>query len=181
MDYEESKLNDDWILHFEKTDKLYHDFYKDNLYYTNIHFIYVNRSNNIEKIKQESFLMNTPNIISREEIIGILKKNSMDNDRKYTLLSILKYNITIDAEDIKKFLISSDLTSYNDIFLTPIKNIDSIVFEKTISMFHDLNDLIFIFYEQSKEIKHKDPNNMTKKIFLTPNNHRKTIKNQYKD
>ena len=36
------ELNDDWIQKFEKTDNLYQDFYKDNLYYTNIHYIYVN-------------------------------------------------------------------------------------------------------------------------------------------
>ena len=34
-------LNDDWITNFENTDNLYKDFYKDNLFYTNIHFIYI--------------------------------------------------------------------------------------------------------------------------------------------
>jgi hypothetical protein len=179
MEYEE-KLNDDWIYNFEKTDKLYHDFYKDNLYYTSIHFIYVNRTNEIEKIRQEPFLMNVPNKISREEIIGILKRNSTDNNRKYTLLSILKYNITIDVEDIKTFLTTEDISLYNECFLTPVKNIDTIFFEKSISMFHDLNDLLFIFYEKSNELKKIDPNNVTKKIILNRSN-RKTIKKQYTD
>ena len=47
------------------------DFYKDDLYYVNLKFIYVNRENEIEKINQESFLMSNPNYISREEIIQI--------------------------------------------------------------------------------------------------------------
>ena len=34
-----------------------------------------------------------------------------------------------------------------------VKNIDAISFEKTIHMFQDLNDLILIFYEKSKELK----------------------------
>jgi hypothetical protein len=48
-------------------------------------------------------------------------------------------------------------------------------------MFHDLNDLIFIFYEKSNEIKKRDDNNSTKKVILNSNNKRKTIKKLYKD
>ena len=35
MDDENNKLDDDWINNFEKTDELYQDFYKDDLYYIN--------------------------------------------------------------------------------------------------------------------------------------------------
>ena len=76
MEIEYNKLNDDWINNFEKTDKLYQDFYKDDVYYTSLRIIYVNRKNEIEKIKEETFLMTSPNTISREEILEILKKNS---------------------------------------------------------------------------------------------------------
>ena len=72
---EEIELNDEWINNFEKTDKLYEDYYKDDLYYINLKFIYLNRKNEIEKIKQEPFLMTTKNYILREEILGILKKS----------------------------------------------------------------------------------------------------------
>jgi len=169
-------LNDDWITNFEKTDKLYEDFYKDDLYYTNIHYIYINRSNEIEKIKQESFLFSVKNKITREELLGILKNNSIDNERRYTLLSILKYIITLEPEDIKNFLCDSE--SYN--FLNLTKNIDAIYFEKTINMFQDLNDLILIFYEKTNEIKNE--NNATKKVFLRSlSGKKKTIRKRYKD
>jgi hypothetical protein len=177
----EFELNDDWIHNFEKTDKLYQDFYKDKLYYTNINFVYVNRDNTIEKIKQESFLMSEPNYISREEIIGLLKSNSIENDKRYTLLSILKYNITLDVEEIRGFLDALDVSSYNEQFLTPIKHIDSITFENSINMFHDLNDLILIFYEKSKELKTYVSSNATKKIYLKTNTKKKTIRKQYKE
>ena len=178
MEFDSEKLNDDWINTFEKTDKLYQDFYKDDLYYTNLKIIYVNRSNEIERIKQESFLMGRPNYISREEIIGILKNNSCDDGRRYTLLTILKYNVTLDVDDIKGFL-KSDISEN---FLTVVKNIDAITFDKTINMLQDLNDIVFIFYEKSNEIKNVNPNTMTKKIYLEKINTRKrTFKKQYKD
>jgi len=170
-------LEDDWITKFNETDSIYKDFYKDDLYYVNLKFIYVNRENEIEKIKYESFLLSKPNYISREEILQILKKSSIDDERKYTLLALLKYNITMDVDDIQKYISSDEERTY----LSIIKNIDSVSFDKTISLMHDLNDLILIFYEKSHELKEKNTNNLTKKIYLRENKHKKTIKKQYKD
>ena len=51
-------LEDDWITKFNETDAVYKDFYKDDLYYVNLKFIYVNRESEIEKIKYESFRIN---------------------------------------------------------------------------------------------------------------------------
>lgn len=176
---ENEVLDEKWINEFEKTDKLFQDFYLDDIYYTEIHFIYINTNNNIEKIKEEHFLLSTPNYISREEIIGLLKRNTIENNKKYSILSILKCNINLKPEDIKSFLKSKNLTDYLDNFLVPIKNIDAISFEKTINMFQDLNDLLFIFYEN--DVK-KLSNNMTKKVYLTQKpNHKHTIRKQYKD
>ena len=173
----ENELNDEWINNFEKTDILYQDFYKDNLYYVNLKFIYINRENEIDKIKQEKFLMSKPNLISREEIIQILKESSIDNLKRYSLLSILRYNILLDVDEVKKYLL---LDNEERCFLKIIKNIDAIKFDKTISMFHDLNDLILVFYEKSNELKKSDPNKVTKKIYLRSNKKR-TIKKRYKD
>jgi len=63
------ELNDDWIINFEENDKLYKDFYKDNIDYINIDFIYINDDNEIEKIKQESFFLSQQNSITRDELI----------------------------------------------------------------------------------------------------------------
>ena len=171
------KLNDDWISKFEKNDKLYQDFYKDNVYYTNIDFIYINKENEIEKIKQESFLMSVENCITRDELIGLLKRNSIDNNKRYSIMSILKYNINLEDDDIKNFLLSTNSSDYNQHFLTVNKHIDIIKFEKTINMFQDLNNIYFIFYEKPKPLEHSSNSNfITKKVYLTPSYKKKTIK-----
>lgn len=162
------ELNDNWINTFEKNDELYKDFYKENVLYTNIDFIYINNDNEIEKMKQEIFYMSIENYITRDELVGLLKRNSIQNDKRYSLLSILKYNITLDNDDIKHFLLSSNLNEFNEDFLTMNKHIDSIHFEKTINMFQDLNNIYFIFYEKSKNITSEN-NNATKKIYFTKN------------
>ena len=178
MDIEYNNLDDEWINEFEKTDRLYQDFYKDDLYYINLRVIYVNRNNEIDKIKHESFLLNNKNSISREEILGILKKNSTDNETNYTLLSILRYNINLEPDEVKNYLINKVDNDY----LSVIKNIDAITFERSISMFHDLNDIILVFYEKSNQLKKVDPNNNTKKVYLhSLNTNKKTIKKRYKE
>jgi hypothetical protein len=181
----ENILSDDWINKFEENDKLYKDFYKDNIYYINIDFIYINKNNEIEKIKQDSFLLTQENSIKRDELIGLLKRNSIENDKRYSLLSILKYNITLETDEIKHFLSTSDLSEYNKMFLTINRHIETIFFEKTINMFQDLNNLYFIFYEKNDELKRGDLNNVTKRIYLNiisntkPHKHnRKTIRKQ---
>ena len=106
--------------------------------------------------------MKFPNKISREEIIEILKTNSIDNERRYTLLSILRYNVNLEPDEIKNYLLNRE----NKHCLTIIKNIDTVVFEKTINMFQDLNELIFVFYEKSKELKKPDVNKSTKRVYI---------------
>lgn len=177
MTFEYDNLDDEWIKNFENNDKLYQDFYKDDLYYINLRIIYINRDNNIEKMRNQPLLLMSKNKILREEIIGILKNNSIDNNISYGLLSILKYNIILEPDEIKNYLMDNNTNSY----LSVVKNIDTIIFDKSISMFHDLNDLIFIFYEKSKELVKKNLNNTTKKIYLRCLNTKKTVKKRYRD
>lgn len=169
------ELDESWIKEFEENDKNYEIFYSDDIYYVKLHCIYIDKLSNIENVKEEKIFLNNPNFLSREEILGILKKHSLQNDVKYSVMSILKYNIDMEPTDIKHFLKNKkENISEHYSFLTPIKNIDSITFKKTISMFHDLNNIFIIFYEKDKT--HMiTREHMTKKIYLS-NSHKKTIK-----
>ena len=174
-------LDDKWIHNFEKIDELYKDFYKDNVYYVDLNVVYINRSNEIEKIKHTPFLMSRPNCITREEILEILKKFALEDNRKYSLLSILRYNILLEPDEIKEYLLN--LQTDDTTYLNVIKNIDTIYFEKTINMFQDLNEIILIFYEKSNVLKRPDSNTCTKRVYLGDSltNKKKTIKKRYKD
>ena len=157
-------LDNKWITNFEKEDKLYQDFYIDDNYFVHLHFIYIQKNMEIEKIREETFFMKTPNIISREEIIGLLKKNALVNSQKYSIFSLLKFNIHLKPEDISFFLRNPNADTKD--FLKPIKHIDSITFDKTISMFQDLNTLYFIYVESTLKMGLNTKKNLTKKIYL---------------
>jgi hypothetical protein len=83
-EHQHEQLDDKWITEYENTDKLYKDFYKDNVYYIQLTLIYVNKNNDIDKIKHNPFLLNNPNILTQEELIGILKPNSRLDNKLYS-------------------------------------------------------------------------------------------------
>ena len=57
------------------------------------------------------------------------------------------------------------------------------VVNKTINMFHDLNDLIIIFYEKIQETSTSNSsNNKTKKIYLSSSiSNKRTVRKRYKN
>ena len=178
LELEDKQLDSKWIEDFELQDKNYESFYTEDINHINFHCIYVNRNNDIEKIKEEKLLMKTPNYISRDEMIGILKKNSIINNKRYIVLSIVKYNINLEPSDINFFLKPSK--HLDSTFLTSVTNIDAIPLEKSISMFQDLNDIFIIFSEtigKSTKIDTKSINN-TRRVYINKRNGRKkTLRN----
>ena len=108
-----------------------------------------------------------PGTLQKEELLGIIKHNSFSNAIKYNLLSILKFNINIEPEFLKNFLKSKD-KNIGSSFLQSVKNIDTIRFEKTITMFHDINDLIIIYHQRINK-QNSYLKNYTKKIVINSN------------
>jgi hypothetical protein len=160
-------LDTKWIEEFENIDDNYKEFYREDVTYIRLNYVYVNKDNDIEKMKEETILLKEANYISREELIEILKKNHKIMDKKYNVLSILKCNIDIEPTDVQDFL----KNKYDeDKFITVVKNIDTIPLEKTISMFHDLNEIIVLFYE--KDLIEKKLN-LTKRIYINAIKHRR--------
>lgn len=166
---EEVELDVKWIEEFEYLDENYKDFYSEDITYINFNNVYVNKDNEIEKIKKNKLLLAEPNYISREEIIGMLKKNSTSSDNKrYTVLSILKYNINIDPNDVQDFL-RTPKNNVNNEYLKSLKNIDAVSLEPSISMFQDLNEIIIIYYEKTADDKNTlcaRATSQTKRIYL---------------
>lgn len=148
-----------WIQEFENLDKEYKNYYTEDIHFIKIRFIYVSNES-IDKIKEDKMILKIPGILQKEELLRIIKNNSFSNKIKYSLLSILKFNINIEPENLKTFMRTKN-TNIGTFFLQSIKNIDSIKFDKSISLFHDINEIIIIFHHK---IFNKSMG--TKKIFI---------------
>ena len=178
---EDTILDSKWIDDFQSQDKEYEKYYKNDLHHIKLHCIYVNANNEIERIKKEVVHLRSVNYVSREEIIGILKRNSISNNQRYSVLSILKYNIDIEPSDVTFFLMdrSSSSSSSSNTFLTSIKNIDAIPLNQSINMFSNLNNLFIVYNEKvmlannnnnnnTTNTTNTHPHNTTKKIYINP-------------
>ena len=97
-------LDDSWCNELEITEKDYSNYYKENVNYIKLNFIYINNENCIEVIKKENISLGKDNLLSKENIVAIIKRNNIINNKRYSLLSILKYNIDIDPMYLKYFL-----------------------------------------------------------------------------
>jgi hypothetical protein len=148
-DINEVIIDSSWITEFDKLENDYAAFYTNDIEYINIHSIYINSINDIEHINEEKLFLTETNKITREELVDVIKRNMNQYKKKYQLSSVLKYNIDLEPTDIRGFM----QTQYVDEFLTQVKNIDTIILSKTITMFQDLNDIILVYCEKNKRTK----------------------------
>lgn len=177
-------LDISWINEFEKIDNEYKIYYTEELSFIRIHSIYVNNNNDIEKIREEKILLKTNGILQKEELLNIIKHNSFSNEIKYSLLSILKFNINLEPIHLKTFLRNKNPT-LGAPFLQSIKNLDTIKFDKSITMFHDINEILIIFHQPNNKSKHfgsdKKQSNRTKKVFTNSTPKKKTKRKELKE
>jgi len=174
-----------WIHDFEKIDSEYKNYYTEELSFIRIHSIYVNSNNDIEKVREEKFLLKIPGILQKEELLSIIKHNSFSNQIKYSLLSILKFNINLEPIHLKTFLRNKN-PLVGEPFLQSIKNLDTIKFEKSITMFHDINELLIIFHQKINRTsvsnsQNIDIRNKTKKVFINSIAKKKTKRKELKE
>jgi hypothetical protein len=181
-------LDTSWLDEFEKSDNDYKSYYAEDLTFINLHCIYINNFNEITKVHEEKILFKTPGLLTREEVLGIIKRNTFLNNIKYSLLSILKFNINIEPIHLKTFLRSKETAlKIGNQYLQPIKNIDAIFFDKTIGMFQDINDLFILFYNKNDVRNTNNKTNTlsnnvsTRKIYLNTSTFKKTRRNLFKD
>lgn len=158
----EEELDTSWIKEYQDKEKNYNEFYKEPVSSIKLFFIYVNKDNIIEFLKKEDKILNN-NTISREGLVKIIKEKQIVGEYKYKLISLLKYNIDIDPENIEDMLYND---SYNENFLNIEKNLDTIKFNDTIGMLQGLNSVYFIFYPIVKSKKD------TKRIIFNKKNHK---------
>lgn len=156
------ELDNKWIENYEIKELDYNDFYKDDVKYIKIYSLYINKSLILENINEENFILENNNVLKKHELISIINKYKNDKkENKIKLLSILKYNINLDSDNVFEYLKQE---TENNLFLESVKSIDNINFDPSISMFEDLNSLFFIFVETNNIEK-----SQTKRIFLHSN------------
>jgi len=134
MSDDESLTDDEWINEFEDDEEKFGEFYNEPVDYINIYFLYL-KNKEILYRKNIKYYLRKANILSSEELIGLIVKFKRKDEKIY---SILKNSIDTHYENINKFIQSNEDT------MKEIKSFESIEFDNTIPVFKELNN-IFIF------------------------------------
>lgn len=199
------ELDTSWITNFEKLENEYNLFYKDKITEITIFFLYVNRENDVIKIKRDKIDNIKNNTINSDNLLYLIKNYNHYNDVKYKLISLLKFNIDIDSLDINNFLrekhsntnsererdLEPKPETQSQRYLNKIENINSVRFNNTINIFQDLNSIILIYYphedanNSNKSSNANDTNNAnqakktnTRRVYLKTSKWRKTKRKQ---
>lgn len=170
------ELDNEWISDFEKKEEMYEQFYPKKVEKIRIYSLYVNTNCILDKVKEDVVESIQNNCLTKRELINLLREKKHDDGINYKLISILKYNVDLKPEEIKKYLYDYD--KYG--FIDSMKELKDIYFYETIPIFEDLNSIFLIYYEFNKKLKQ----NKTKKVYLNHQNtksHRKTKRKQLKE
>ena len=181
----EIDIDETWITEFKKNEELYNDFYKDKVDQIKLFYLYVSSSNIIESTKKDSIQLDDDGILKKNKIIALILQNQIYNSIKYKLLSLIRFNIDIEPENINEFVYNNNADTPSQ-FITSEKYLNDIKYSDTINIFQDLNCLYFIFYEEKSKSKsiptlYNNNNHHTKKIIsINTKRHKKTRRTSYK-
>ena len=150
-----SDVGEEWLIKYIENEKVFDKFYKEKVNNIKLYFFYIDKNKDIIKVLKNNLDISN-NIIKKNELLEIIKGKRKILSKKFLLIQILKYNFSIENNNINKFLNNSD--NFN--FLKKMDTIEDIYWEDTIPLFTSLNSLYFIFFEKQKR-KHN-----TKKILL---------------
>ena len=170
---EDEDIDTSWIDNFKKDNENYSDFYTEEVTNITLFFIYINNKNDVENLSRDLLILDRKNTVMRDQLIQIIKHNqNHNNNNNYKLISLLKYNIDIEPEEIYNFINNKDDSSFSKRFFIQEKYLNDIIYKNTINIFQDLNSLFFIYKESMPIANNKNNNNITKKTIVFSQKHK---------
>ena len=162
----EDELDTSWINELENIEKENDIFYKEPINFITVCFLYIHNKD-LKKIKKKIIDLEFPGKLDKETLINVISENKLCNDTKYSLSTILKFNINIEPEHIKNFVMDDDTLPNDENIFSKIKIIDDIMWDDSITMFESLNTLFLIYNIKNASSAH------TKRVMLKQNTTRK--------
>ena len=145
-------LDISWVEKHERLLNIYENYQREHMDSIKICYIYVNLQSEIEKVICEHENLTHCHAhcnISKERVLQLVQNKKLLNNLKYTIDSILAYNVSIEPENIQKYVNSEIVEPFLKIY--PI--VDEIIVHPSIFIFHEVNCIYFLF--KQNEIKPK--------------------------
>lgn len=145
---DDEDLDISWIQSHEKILSIHENYKREPMESISLYFLYINQNDEIEKIiREKEGLEGRDDFqrLSKERILQIVQQKKKTNTGKYSLDHILVYNITIEPENIQKYVNTDNLVEFSQPFIKNLAVIDEIKIYPSIFVFHSLNSIFFFF------------------------------------
>jgi hypothetical protein len=120
----------------------------------NIYITYVNLENEIEIISRKKlYIENKQNMITRNQLVDVIKSNQRRNNIQYKLMSIMVYNVNVTPETLSDYIEKPE----DFISLFTLSRVDSFELQSTISILKEFNAMYFFFFEVSQPTLQIEP------------------------
>ena len=140
-------MDTDWIEEYENEDNSYELFYPNTLSNIKVNILYVNKINELEKVREEMIYLSVPNRITKEVMLRLIKSYDINDSIKYKLVSILVYNIDIQHNELKNYINGTE--KYD--FITSLRNIEDYELKPSLKYLEKVNNIYIVFSEKEKE------------------------------
>ena len=167
MEEQSLDIDTSWMDEFEK----YNDFYKEKITEIKVNYLFLNRAGYIDKVRSENILLETSNLLSKEQLILMLKQILIKNKKQYSLLSMFIFNISLNNKEVEEVYKNNSI-DFND-YITTINGIDDIYWKDSINLFKDMNELNIIF------MKKQTNKNTTKRVYFGKKSNAKHTRRKY--
>ena len=148
-------LDTSWIEKEEKRFSLELNYVKTSMDSISCYFIYIDENLSIQKVIKENESLNSigsdVGIINSRILQIVQDRRHLNNGMKYKLMSLMKYVIDLDVENINEFAYGEETIS-ND-FLKEVSMFNDIIIDSSVFIFHPLNSLYFFLKEDPMLIK----------------------------
>lgn len=179
LDNDMNDLDISWIQSHERFINVHGNYKREACEYVSIYYVYINVLSEIEKIICEKEFLNLPSeydyqSISKERVLQMVQQNKIVGSTKYNLENIMVYNVSLESENIQKYVNNDNLVEISQPFIKNLSVIDEIRISPSIFIFHSLNS-VFFFFKQNVSQK-PVPIKSILKIGNVVDEHKKTKK-----
>ena len=108
-------------------------------------FLYVSSDDELETVNSSTYILDVNSRIPKDSMVNVIKEHREKHGKKYRLINLIKYNVTLDPEDVIHML-SVD-NNEGDAFVTHESYNRDIHFAETVCILQNLNSLYFVFRE----------------------------------
>jgi len=146
---------------FKNKEKKYDKFYRKDVTFINICFVYINLQNEIVHVKKEKKYIRD-NLFSQYDFLKMLKNNNQLFENSFYFDKCIQYNFSLQPENIQQYFKQSEKFDFLHIY----NYSQDVFFEKTIQFFDHLNSMYFLFKEEKKS-SDKNSKNKTRKVYYS--------------